>query len=124
MFNEKLMSELKENFEFTLQIPEILGVVLYGSQVTGDTTPRSDVDICVVTRHKPTAALLLEILERQPHPDENYSIFFFHELPLYIKKDVFNEGLVIMSPDIPALYEFYFSYRKIWEDESYIIKIA
>ncbi|MHA1777585.1 MAG: nucleotidyltransferase domain-containing protein [Promethearchaeota archaeon] len=124
MVDKKLMKDLRENFDFTLQIPEILGVMLYGSQVRGDITNRSDVDICIVTQKKPTGTLLLEILERQPHPKEIYSIFFFHELPLYIKKDIFNEGIVIVSRDVPALYEFFFYYRKIWEDEAYIIRNA
>ena len=35
----------------------------------------------------------------QPSPKEKYSIFFFHELPLYIKKDIFSDGIVITSAD-------------------------
>ncbi len=124
MVKQQLLIELKENFDFTLEIPEILGVVLYGSHVNDDDTDRSDVDICIITEKTPTLEIWNKLMVLQPSPKEKYSIFFFHELPLYIKKDIFTDGIVITSPDIPKLYEFYFPYRKIWQDESYIIKNA
>ena len=124
MVKAALMNQLKTNFQAISEMPEILGVVLYGSYARGDEISRSDIDICIVSKNKPFLALWNQIMLKQPFPNEQYSIFFFHELPLYIKKDIFTEGIVICSPDAPRLYEFYFPYRKIWEDESFIIQNA
>ena len=122
MVSKTLLTDLKENFAFTLSLPEILGVMLYGSHILNDTHSRSDVDICIVCKEKPSLSLWNQIMELQSHPKESYSIFFFQELPLYIKKDIFQEGIVILSPDVPELYEFFFPYRKIWHDEAIRIK--
>lgn len=124
MVNQTLITELKQNFQFILGISDILGVVLFGSHVTGEDTDRSDVDICIISKNIPDSALWEKIELGQSDPKEVYSIHFFHELPLYIQKDVFIEGEVIMSPDIPALYEFFYPYRKRWEDNRYIIEQA
>ena len=124
MVNPTLIKQLIKNFKFTLEISDILGVMLYGSYVKDEETSRSDIDICIVTNSKPSLALWNDIIEKQPFPKEIYSIFFFYELPMYIKKDVFTEGKVICTPDEPALYEFFFPYRKIWIDESFIINKA
>ena len=119
-----IISQLAENFEFTMTIPDILGVMLYGSYAKGEETARSDIDICIVTQSRPTLEIWNRIMILQPHPNEKYSIFFFHEIPLYIKKDVFTEGKIICSPDPGRMYEFFHPYRKIWADESYIMRNA
>ena len=124
MVKAGLMEQLKTNFQGICEMSEILGVVLYGSYVRGEEISRSDIDICIVSETNPSLSLWNQILMKQSFPNEKYSIFFFHELPLYIKKDVFTEGIVICTPDAPRLYEFYFPYRKIWEDESFIIQNA
>ena len=124
MVDQQLLKELRKNFRFSLHIPEILGIVLFGSHLKNQATIRSDIDICVVTENKPSLSLWNQIVDDQPDPQESYSIYFFHELPLYIKKDIFSEGLVIVSPDEPRLHEFFFPYRKIWQDEKYIMRNA
>ena len=122
MVSPTLITQLEENFNFTLEISEIIGVILYGSYSKDEETSRSDIDICIITKSKPSLAIWNKIMEKQPAPNERYSIFFFHELPLYIKKDIFTEGKVICTRDEPALFEFFFPYRKIWTDESFIIR--
>lgn len=124
MDHQKLLTTLQHNFAFTNHIPDILGVLLFGSYLTGEETKRSDVDICIVSRHLPTLGLWNRIIDGQTAPNDVYSIHFFHELPLYIQKDVFQRGIVIVSRDIPTLYEFFYPYQKRWEDNRYVIEQA
>ena len=91
MVSEDLIKKIREDFKFTEMNPEILGVLLYGSQVTGNTTHRSDVDICIVAQNQD----LHEVYKFVTHNIralENYKIRFFEELPLYIQGEIMDNG--------------------------------
>ncbi len=82
----------------------------------------SDTDICVVTEFKDTHLLyqiLAEIWQKIPVARLKYDVRMFHELPLFIKKDVIEFGMVVSSRDEPALYEYLYPYRKRWADQKF-----
>ncbi len=117
-----MIHQLKQNFAFLNANPLILGVMLFGSHVTGDATSTSDIDICIVTEIKDAHELyriLAEVWQTVPVARLKYDVRMFQELPLFIQKDVIELGQVIISRDDPTLYEFLYPYRKRWMDQKY-----
>lgn len=110
------MARLRHDFRDVARDPRVLGVLLYGSQVTGSTTPRSDVDICVVVPRQNLVDMYEFTMQALRGFDDVYDIRFFEELPLYIQGAIITEGAVIATRDEPALYEYFFRFRKDWED--------
>ncbi len=41
------------------------------------------------------------------------------ELPLYMKLQVIGAHKVVFCRDLPGLYEYFYFYRKIWEDQKH-----
>ncbi|MHA1720375.1 MAG: nucleotidyltransferase domain-containing protein, partial [Promethearchaeota archaeon] len=48
MVKDRIISQIKSDFRFILENKSILGVILYGSYLSGDESNRSDIDICIV----------------------------------------------------------------------------
>jgi len=93
-------------------------VVLYGSCVTGDDTPRSDIDIAVITRiddDKKNSKLWLEILGKIP---PRYDVKIFELLPLNIKAEIMSNYIVIFG-DALEISEYFYQYWKLWRDMKY-----
>ena len=91
-------------------------VVIFGSQVTGDATQRSDVDVAVVTHSRDREKnkdTWLDILGRV-NPAE-YDVKVFELLPLNVQMSVVNNFTVIYGNRLDLLEYFYF-YRKLWSD--------
>ncbi len=38
-------------------------------------------------------------------------------MPLYLKMAVIEEGVVVYAKDILELYEYFYFFRKLWEDQ-------
>ena len=63
-----------------------MAVLLYGSVVKGEETPRSDIDICLVAPTcKDKAGLLREVHRNLDVFSKKYDVRIFEELPLYIQ---------------------------------------
>ncbi len=117
-----MIKQIQSEFSFLEAHTQVLGILLYGSYVTGDATPRSDIDICVVTQTREPhllSRMLQEIWQRIPVTLLKYDVRMFHELPLFIQKDVIEMGLVVFTRDEPALYEYLYPFRKRWEDQKF-----
>ena len=101
---------------------EVLGILLYGSYAKGEETPRSDIDICVVAGFHDKDKL--KALFRKILPiigmSEKYDIKIFEYMPLYMKIRVIKEGEPLFVRDLPALYEYFYFYLKLWEDQAIV----
>ncbi len=97
---------------------DVLGVLLYGSWAMGESHENSDVDICIAA---PTAedkiAFLMGAISAIH--DERYDIRIFELLPLYLKMAVIEEGIVVYARDVCELYEYFYPYRRMWEDQKH-----
>lgn len=82
--------------------PEVLAVILFGSQVRGDAGPRSDVDVCLVLADGAATAAGHKRLDYLTLADVDLSIF--QSLPLHIRSRVLKEGRVLFVRDEDALY--------------------
>jgi uncharacterized protein len=121
MAGEDVAAKVKNDLQF-LQDPfwqdRVLGVLLYGSQASSEAGTGSDIDLCIVAPEAADkAALWREFIS---HIRDNcYDVRIFELLPLHIKATVIEEGLVVYSRDTLALYEYFHSFRREWEDQKH-----
>ena len=96
----------------------VLGVLIYGSWATGESHEKSDIDICIVA---PSAedkiALWRETIAKIR--DDRYDIRIFELMPIYLRMAVIEQGMVVYSRDVLELYEYFYSFRRMWEDQKH-----
>ncbi|MFP3975107.1 MAG: type VII toxin-antitoxin system MntA family adenylyltransferase antitoxin [Chloroflexota bacterium] len=99
--------------------PEIVAVILFGSQARGESSPTSDVDVCLVLRPGSyTPSSLLE--KRLTYLKEGEAdVHIFSQLPLYIRHRVLKEGKILLCRDEELLYEIAFRTAQAFEDYKY-----
>lgn len=112
------IESIKKDFSFLFSRDDILAILLYGSAATGDETPRSDIDICIVLpSRKKMKDILNEIYRKLDVFTKKYDVRFFEELPLYIQVNIIESNKIIYSKDIYELYEYFYFIRKLWGDQ-------
>lgn len=89
--------------------------VLFGSFVTGEFRSGSDIDVAVITRLKD----LDKNLEIQKGLigkfRQVYDVRVFELLPIKLKASVFSNYLVLFGDEL-EISEYFYRWRKIWED--------
>ena len=113
---EDVRGKVREDLRFLFDNKSVLGVLLYGSVVTGESNERSDIDVCVVA---PSASDRVELSRwiLANVRDERYDVRVFELMPLYLKMDVVTHGEVVHARDIHELYEYFYTFRKLWDDQ-------
>ena len=119
MVKKKLLNQIKKDFSNIVENRKITGILLYGSYTDNKATNRSDIDICIVAPNENIKMLLSFILQNINVNLKNYDVRFFSELPLYIKINVIEKGILIYSPNELDLYEYFYTYRKLWADQKH-----
>jgi len=110
---------IRKDFYFLSLRKDILAILLYGSVAKGEDTPQSDIDICIVSPScKDKKSLLNEIYRKLDVFSKKYDVRFFEELPLYIQINVIKSNKIIYSKDVYELYEYFYYFRKLWEDQA------
>jgi hypothetical protein len=111
------------DFAFLADDEEVLAILLFGSAARDDADQRSDRDICIVAPELSDArtrlVFLRAIFERLDVTGKRYDLWFFEELPLYMKIQVVEHHEVIVCRDLPALYEYLYFYRRLWGDQKH-----
>jgi hypothetical protein len=111
------------DFAFLAEDGRILAVLLFGSGAKEQADGRSDRDLCIVApgiRDKGGMRLILrKIYENIDVIGKRYDIWLFEELPLYMRVQVIENHKVVFCKDLPSLYEYFYFYRKIWEDQKH-----
>ncbi|MBD3255341.1 MAG: hypothetical protein GF383_09625 [Candidatus Lokiarchaeota archaeon] len=111
-----IINQIKEDFSFISENPNILGVFLYGSTIYRAHHHRSDIDVCVVTKYKKLVKAYNYIMENLNRNIHEYDIRFFKGLPLKIQGEIMENGVLVVSKNKYELYEYLFPYRKKYED--------
>ena len=114
MDREEVLAKAKRDFQFLQE--RVLGTLVFGSWARGEASDRSDIDLCIVApRASDPGALWREALSQIQ--DSRYEVRIFELLPLYIKMAVIEEGVVVYSRDVLELYEYFYPFRRVWEDQ-------
>jgi predicted nucleotidyltransferase len=119
MVEQSVIAQVKADFGFLAIDRNVAGVLLFGSHVSHDATPRSDIDICVVAPDHEAGEIFRYILRNIERHDDQYDIWIFEELPLHMQGEIMEHGIPVICKDEPALYEYFYRYRKLWEDFKY-----
>ena len=95
-------------------------VVLFGSVVTGDQREGSDIDVAVITRIKDedkNISILKELLSKVK---PKYELRIFELLPIKIKASIIENYVVVFGDEL-EISEYFYYWRKFWEDVKYRI---
>lgn len=111
------LERLKEEFSFLKN--EVLGVLLFGSNADNSRVKRSDVDICVVAPKQKQLSILSLVCQKIDIYKKKYDVYTFEELPLYMKAEVLRNHKIIVSKDLPKLYEYLYFYQKLWDEQKH-----
>lgn len=107
--------QLKKDFSFLKG--KVMAILLFGSKIK-QSTPRSDIDICIVAKEK-DSRIIREVYQHIDVNKKRYDVHTFNELPLHIKIDIINNHREIYIKDKPELYEYFYFYRKLWNDQKH-----
>ena len=119
MVEKEIIENLKKDFGFLMSNPSFLGLMLYGSHVDDLQTIRSDIDLCIILKDVESKEIFNDICTNVDLFGKKYDVHFFEDLPWYIRGDILDKGVTVLSPDIPLLFEFLYPYRKIWNDQKH-----
>lgn len=112
---ETKIERLTEKFRFLKD--EVLAVLVFGSHARSEETPRSDIDVCIVAPGKDPKEVLAKVFRNVD--TRGLDIYCFQELPLHIKMDVILHHRPLFVRDEPSLYEYFYTFRKIWADQEH-----
>ncbi len=101
----------------------ILAVLFFGTGAKGQADSRNDCDLCVVAPEVRDSSGMSTIL-RKIYVNINvslkrYDIWLFEALSLYMKAQVIETHRVVSCRDLPEFYEYFYFYRKIWNDQKH-----
>ena len=121
MDKEEVKRRVKKDFEPLLD--DVLGILLYGSLAAGVDSERSDIDISIVA---PVIDDKIGFSRRilSNVRDARYDVRVFELMPLYLKAEVVEKGEIIYTKNIFKLYEYFYYFRKIWEDQKHRQKLS
>jgi predicted nucleotidyltransferase len=105
--------------DFTNIKPKTMAILLYGSYVKGEQTPRSDINVCIVAPQGNALKLYMESLALW-----DYNVRIFETLPLYLKMAVIENHEIIHCGDETALYEYFYAFRREWGDQAHRQQIS
>ena len=99
--------------------PDVLAVIVFGSQVRGEAGPGSDIDVCLVLS-SPVNADAAFRTKLSYSGVFDVDLVLFHELPLHIRRRVAREGKVLFTRDEERLYEVAIQAAREFEDFKHI----
>ncbi|NHI95002.1 MAG: nucleotidyltransferase domain-containing protein [Candidatus Lokiarchaeota archaeon] len=118
-----MIKQIEEDFSFIKDHPDIIALILFGSHVSNQNNIRSDIDICLVVPNKNLYEIYKYVMQNLKSNQDKYDIRFFEELPLYIQGEIIEDGKIIFCKDEPSLFEYFYNFIKLWEDQKLKLRI-
>ncbi|KXA96211.1 hypothetical protein AKJ37_01040 [candidate division MSBL1 archaeon SCGC-AAA259I09] len=130
--DKESIKRLRKDFSWAEKDNRILAVLLFGSVASGEDHSRSDVDVALVV---PGASdfyydcedisdgdvrmehVLMKVYRKVNTVSEDLDVHIFEELPLHVQMDIIKNHQIIYTADKYGMYEYFFNYRKLWEDQ-------
>ncbi len=124
MVKKEFLNRIYNDFKSIIENRKILGILILGSYSEGENTDRSDIDICIVAPDENIQELLAFIWKEINTNLKKYDVRVFNEIPLFIKIQVIEKGILLYTPDKYDLYEYFYFYRKLWSDQKHRQEIS
>lgn len=112
------IEQLREDYEPLKEDDRVLAVLVFGSQVTGDAHERSDIDICIVAPDAAPMDIMREVWRDAAMSRDDYDVHTFEEFPLKLKHRVMEDHEVVWCRDEQELEEYFYRFRKLWNDQA------
>ena len=119
MVEEKFLEQIRKDLKILIDQFSIEGILIFGSYAKENQTNKSDIDICIVAPNEDNYQIYTFLSANLNIVAKKYDIKFFRDLPLYLKIQIIEEGIVIFSRDELDLYEYFYPYRKLWADQKH-----
>ncbi|MEK6950226.1 MAG: nucleotidyltransferase domain-containing protein [Nanoarchaeota archaeon] len=119
MDQKEIIAQIKQDFKGLSRNKNIVAILLYGSWACGEATPRSDIDLCIVAPKTEPQAVLSTVWRTVNVTARKYEVYVFEEMPLYLKMEVIDSHKVIYARDQGELYEYFYFFRKLWNDQKH-----
>ena len=99
---------------------DVFAILIYGSYATGDANVRSDIDACVILKNNDEEEIknIYRKILRISGKNEKYDVRIFEQMPLFMKMQAIRDGRVIYAKDKARLGEYFYFFRKLWQDQS------
>jgi len=121
MDKESVVKRVEKDFEFLKG--KVLALLIFGSFARGEATARSDIDICVVAPKQKPVEVLKAIWRKVDVYGKKYDVWVFEELPLYLKIEIIENHEIVFG-DAGELGEYFYFWRKLWEDQKHRQKMS
>ncbi len=113
-----LLNKYSKLIEELSKLKGVYGIYLFGSYVSGNIKPLSDIDVCFVVDEK-DENLSIELLSEK---NGKFDISLFHKLPLSIQFEVIKKGKLIKINNLEKIREQRLKYTHKYREESHILK--
>ncbi len=121
--DRKLLQTIKKEFSNLFEnTPELLGIILFGSQVQGDVSEQSDVDICLVLPDFRNGKRILSKFLKEF--GDKYDVWLWDELPIHILSEIIDNYTIVISKDEHLMKEYFYPFRKKIEEFRHRLKVA
>lgn len=104
--------------DFSFLEDEVLGILVFGSVASGSSHSRSDIDVCIVAPEKDPYDVLKRVWSSVNCEVKGYDVHVFEELSLAVKHSVIVDHKVVYARSKGDLDEYFYTYRKLWSDQS------
>ena len=132
--DKRRIDELKKEFSWVKEDYRILAVLLFGSMVEDKDHVKSDIDMAIVVPGSShyyydcdgvdninvvSSDVLMKVFRKIDIISKNLDVHIFEDLPLHIKMDIIENHELIYTSDKIGMYEYFFNYRKLWDDQKH-----
>jgi predicted nucleotidyltransferase len=101
---------------------QVLALILFGSQASGEHTAVSDIDLCLVLSPAPYTPLEFSEKKLEYLTKFSVDIHIFQQMPLYLKQRVLRNGEVLFCRDEDMLYELAFAVIREYADFEHVYR--
>ena len=115
---KNIITNLKKDLEGISD--DVFAILIYGSYAIGDANIRSDIDVCIVLKNNDKEEInnIYRKILRISAKNEKYDIKIFEQMPLFMKIQAIKNGNVIYAKNKAELEEYFYFFRKLWQDQS------